>query len=58
MNRIDKDYCIAKSYLQMVRQFITKNVATKFTASRMSADKENPKEKFKPTEFYKCMEGT
>ena len=58
MNHIDKDYCTAKSYVHMLKLFITKNVATKFTASRMSADKENPKEKFKPTEFYKCMEGT
>lgn len=53
---IDKNFCTAKSYLCMLRAFITKNIATKFTASRIATAKENPKQIFKSTELYRIME--
>lgn len=40
----------------MLRVFVTKDVAMKYTATRKSRDKENPKDKMCSLEIYKCME--
>lgn len=53
---IDKDYVITRSFVRMMKTFITKDVAMQYTLVRQSSDKENPKDLFKMTEFCKCMD--
>lgn len=56
--QVDQVNCsITKTYLAMLRKFVTKEVMMQYTASRISKDKVNPKDIFKSTEFYHCMEG-
>lgn len=52
---VDKDNVLARSYVQMLKKFLTKNLAIKFTAVRVSTDKS--KVQFRGNEFSKCMDG-
>ncbi|OXU32166.1 hypothetical protein TSAR_012295 [Trichomalopsis sarcophagae] len=55
MQHIDKNYLITRSYVSMMKRFLTKVLATQFTAMRASKT-DRSKEQFRGNELSKCME--
>ncbi|KAK0071170.1 hypothetical protein PV325_013359, partial [Microctonus aethiopoides] len=50
---IDKEHSITKSFVSMLKMFLTKDVASTFTASKET----NEKRKFIDTPLFDCMLG-
>ncbi|OXU32255.1 hypothetical protein TSAR_008076 [Trichomalopsis sarcophagae] len=46
---------ITLSYLNMIKQFMTKGLVMDFSATRKLRNKENPKNQMKPLQFFKLM---
>ncbi|OXU16496.1 hypothetical protein TSAR_011422 [Trichomalopsis sarcophagae] len=53
--QMDKNYVLSKSYVNMLKRFLSKDVASKYTAMRVSMN-DKSKEQFRGNEFSKCMD--